>query len=735
MSADQVQVLDAMFAEAVRAMAPLGSAAQSWRGALGADQALAIFESQVLSRHLDFAARILRARGHGFYTISSAGHEGNAAVAAVLRRSDPALLHYRSGAFFLHRARKAGNLHEQAARDVLLGTLASRDESIAGGRHKVFGSRELNVPPQTSTIASHLPKAVGMAFAHERARRLGVPVGLPDDAIVMCSFGDASANHSTAVGAINTACRSAYMRMPTPILFVCEDNGLGISVRTPSGWIAETYRERANLAYFAGDGCELMSAYAASAAAVDHVRTTRRPAFLHLSVVRFMGHAGSDVELAYRSPGEIRADHARDPIIATARLLVESGALSAGAVIERYEAARARVDALATEALGRPQLADAADVMAPISVRRPDAVAIEAVRVAVPAARAALWADKLPEAEGGLPLVGHINRALGDLLAKYPELLVFGEDVGKKGGVYGVTRNLAARAGAARVFDTVLDEQAILGLAIGAGQLGLLPIPEIQYLAYLHNAIDQLRGEAATLSFFSQGQFLNPMVIRIAAYGYQKGFGGHFHNDNAIAALRDIPGLVVASPSRGDDAAAMLRTCVAAARTDGTVCVFLEPIALYSTRDVYEDGDGLYAMPYATDTHAPIGSPRLHGNGSDLLIVSFANGVHMSLRAAANLEREHGVSCTVLDLRWLSPLPVEALVREARAAKAVLVVDETRASGGVSEGVLAALVDAGYRGALARVAARDSFIPLGDAASLVLVQQADIERAAVALRG
>ena len=160
-------------------------------------------------------------------------------------------------------------------------------------------------------------------------------------------------------------------------------------------------------------------------------------------------------------------------------------------------------------------------------------------------------------------------------------MLVFGEDVGAKGGVYGVTRGLRRAFGGLRVFDTLLDEQSILGTALGSGLAGMLPIPEIQYLAYLHNAADQLRGEAATLGFFSDGRFRNPMVVRIAGYGYQKGFGGHFHNDNSVAALRDIPGLVVASPSRPEDAAAMLRTCVAAAREDGRVCAFLEPIALY----------------------------------------------------------------------------------------------------------------------------------------------------------
>jgi 2-oxoisovalerate dehydrogenase E1 component len=102
--------------------------------------------------------------------------------------------------------------------------------------------------------------------------------------------------------------------------------------------------------------------------------------------------------------------------------------------------------------------------------------------------------------------------------------------------------------------DTLLDEQSILGLGLGAGLSGLLPVPEIQYLAYLHNAEDQLRGEAASMQFFSAGQYRNPMVVRVAGLAYQKGFGGHFHNDNAVGVLRDIPGLVVAVPSRAEDA-------------------------------------------------------------------------------------------------------------------------------------------------------------------------------------
>ncbi|HEU4734105.1 MAG TPA: thiamine pyrophosphate-dependent enzyme [Kofleriaceae bacterium] len=701
---------------------------------LTARAAIDLFDAQIASRHLDFAARALRARGEGFYTIGSSGHEGNAAVAAASRPTDPGFLHYRSGAFFVARARQVAG--QVPLLDVLLGLCASVDDPIAGGRHKVFGSHPLAIPPQTSTIASQLPKAVGAAVALDRAARLGIAPATPPDAIVICTFGDASANHSTACGAINTAAWTAFQHLPVPILFVCEDNGIGISVRTPAGWIASNHGSRPGIRYVYADGLDLSHAHDAACEAVDHVRTTRRPAFLHLRTVRLLGHAGSDVEQTYRPLAEIEADEAADPVLATARLLVESGARTVAQVRWQYEDVRARVAALADEAARRPRLSSAAEVVAPLAPRDPEVIADEAARPAPAEARAAFWDGKLPEHERPAHLAVHINRALGDLLAKYPELIVFGEDVARKGGVYNVTAELSRRAGVGKVFNTLLDEQSILGLAIGAGHLGLLPVPEIQYLAYLHNAEDQLRGEAASLQFFSTGKFKNPMVVRIAGYGYQKGFGGHFHNDNSVAVLRDIPGIVIASPARGDDAAAMLRTCVAAARTAGAVCVFLEPIALYMTRDLHEPNDGLWTQVYdAGGPAVPIGAARTHGAGKDLLIVTFANGLWMSLRVARRLEREHGLACRVLDLRWLAPLPALDVLREAEAVGRVLIVDETRRTGGVSEAVITALVDRGFGGPIARVASVDSYIPLGAAANLVLVSEADIERAALGLCG
>ncbi len=729
------EAVDAGFADAVAAFRP--GRRRGWRdpvrdGArLTVERCLELYDAQLKSRHLDLAARELRSAGRGFYTIGSAGHEGNAAVAAALRPTDPALLHYRSGAFYVERARQAGAGNPLL--DVLLGVCAAVDEPIAGGRHKVFGHPDLAVVPQTSTIASHLPRAMGVGFAIERALRLGVGTHWSPDAIVVCSFGDASVNHSTATGALNAAAYCAYSRLPMPVLFVCEDNGIGISVGTPPGWIAASYGDRPGMRYDAADGCDLAAAYDASVRTAEWVRRHRAPAFLHLSMVRFLGHAGSDVESAYRRPVDVARDLVRDPLVATARLLVEAGACTPAEIVDRYGAVRDEVSAVARDAGSRRTLGSAPEVMEPIAPRRPDRVAAEAGQAGEENERRAFFGGRLPEDEGPLTLAATINRALGDLLVARPEALVFGEDVAVKGGVYGVTRGLARAAGSARVFDTLLDEQSVLGLALGAGLSGLLPVPEIQYLAYLHNAEDQLRGEAASLQFFSQGRFRNPMVVRIAGLGYQKGFGGHFHNDNAVAVLRDVPGLVVAVPARPDDAAAMLRTCAAAATVDGTVAVLLEPIALYHTRDLHADGDGAWLAPYAGPNrwpaaHVAIGSGRTYGDGTDVTIVTFANGVYMSLRVARRLA-DAGIGCRVLDLRWLAPLPVADLLREARVTGRVLVVDETRTSGGVSEGVLAALADSGYGGVVGRVASADSFIPLGEAALHVLVSEDGIEKA------
>ena len=719
-----------------------------------------LFDAQLASRHLDLAARWLRSFDEGFYTIGSSGHEGNAAVAAAVNHTDPALLHYRSGAFYCARAGQVPGTDPM--RDVLRGLVASVHEPIAGGRHKVFGNAELNVIPTTSTIASHLPRAVGLAYAVETAREAGggrrdegsdrpedgaeatddadpgSRAQFARDAIVVCSFGDATVNHATATAAFNAAGWFDHRGQKLPLLFVCEDNGLGISVASPEGWVDATLRARPGLRFFEADGCDLAAAYDAAVEAATFVRAERRPAVLRLSMIRLMGHAGADAEVGYRTQAQISADLARDPIVATARLLVGAGVATPAELVARYDEVGWEVRRIAEEVLAEPKLGSADEITAPLAPRRPVRVAraigaaAQTLEVAGEERARGNSGGKLPEQAGGLTLAQTINATLADSLIAGPRAVVFGEDVAVKGGVYGVTKGLRDRFGAGRVFDTLLDETSIIGLGLGAGLGGLLPVPEIQYLAYLHNAADQLRGEAATMQFFSNGAYRNPLVLRIAGLGYQQGFGGHFHNDNAVAALRDIPGLVIAVPARAEDAGPMLRTCLAAALVDGSVCVFLEPIALYHTKDLYEDGDGLWLGDYDppaewTTRHVPIGRARVYqGSSDDVTIITFGNGVRLSLRAAARLAEDEGIGCRVLDLRWIGPLPVADIIRESAATGRVLVVDETRRSGGVGEGVIAALVDAGYVGVARRVAAVDSFIPLGPAARHVLVSEDQI---------
>ena len=743
---NRAEIVDQNFIEFVREWprrehrAPAADAPVLPGSALDAQGFRELFESQLISRHLDLMARVLRVQNKVFYTIGSSGHEGNAMLARLTRHTDPAFLHYRSGAFMAERFRKLPGM--DPVMDSALSFAASKDDPASGGRHKVWGSKPLWVLPQTSTIASHLPKALGTAVAIEQARRIGHALPIPGDSIVICSFGDASANHATAQTAFNAAAWTTYQKLPAPVLFVCEDNGIGISVKTPADWIRASFSGRRDLDYFYADGLDLAAGYADVARAVEHCRRTRRPTFLHLRTTRVMGHAGTDFEIEWRSVEELVAVEAGDPLLRSAAIALESGLYTPEQLLEQYEATRTRCFAAAEEADRRPRLETLAEVMAPLAPYTPDAVKAEAERADFGERRLAVFGgpDKLPETLPPRHLALQINAALHDLLAQYPEALLFGEDVAQKGGVYTVTKGLHKAFSGRRVFNTLLDETTILGLAQGYANMGMLPIPEIQYLAYFHNACDQIRGEAASLQFFSNDQYRNPMLVRIAGLGYQRGFGGHFHNDNSITALRDTPGLVVGCPSRGDDAARMLRTMMALAKVDGRVCVFLEPIALYMAKDLHEAGDGQWQFAYPAPGQAmPLGEGRVYlpesgGEGNDLLIITYGNGVPMSLRAARRIERQRGWKIRVLDLRWLVPLDEAYIAAQAKGAKRILIVDEGRHSAGVGEGVITALVEAGLGATpLARVVGADTYTPLAGAAFLVLPGEHDIVAAADAL--
>ncbi len=733
MSINRAEIVDKNFTKAVsQGNLPLAQRHVTLNASgLRADELVDLFESQIVSRHLDFTARLLKARNESYYTIGSAGHEGNAVFGKAFRLDDMAFLHYRSGALFIQRSKQLPG--STPAYDILLSLCASSEDPIAQGRHKVFGSVPLFVPPQTSTIASHLPKAVGMALSIRKARDLGIKAKVPHDSVVVCNFGDASYNHASAQTAFNAAGWAAFQNVPVPIVFICEDNGIGISVPTPRGWIEKAALARTSIKYLHCDGKNLLDSFRVAQEAERYTRQTRKPCFIHMTTVRLLGHAGSDIESLYNAMTLIEAAEADDPLLHSARLVLENGILSKEEVLNLYETTRQRINRAGEYAISRPRFTTSSDVMK--SIIAPRVKQRREIEPATETQREALFGSDWRYFAKPQHMAKLINWALADLMMTRKNVILFGEDIAGKGGVYNVTAGLLQKFGARRIFNTLLDETSILGMAIGAAHNGFIPIPEIQFLAYVHNAEDQLRGEAATLSFFSSGQYTNPMVLRIAGLAYQKGFGGHFHNDNSLAVFRDMPGVVIACPSNGGDAARMLRGSVRAAEEEGRVVVFIEPIALYMTKDLHDTGDNGWCFNYPDPKEeiAP-GEFAVFGDGTDLAIITYGNGYYLSRQAEKILKEQHGMNIRMIDLRWLAPIDYQRLAEIVKDCRRILIVDECRKTGSLSEALVTALVEhLEILPKIARVTAEDCYIPLGKAYDVLLPTRDKIVESALLL--
>ena len=332
------------------------------------------------------------------------------------------------------------------------------------------------------------------------------------------------------------------------MLFVCEDNQTGISVPTPEGWIEATFANQPHLHYRRAGG-ELDEIWDTVAEAIHLVRAAREPLFLHLDVVRLWGHAGSDAEQVYRPPTRSRPSSGRTRSSAT-RAAWRRPEPPTDQLHPRRRRPRTRVGCR-RGGDHRPRLSTTRGHRS--AGPTPDRWRLGSRAGARRRSTGDPFFGTLPETATqptARTLAGHINAALTDELARRPELLVFGEDVGAQGRrVQRDPRPPEAVRGGTRLRHPArrdLDPRH----RTGRGPRRPAPHPEIQYLAYIHNALDQIRGEAATLQFFSSGQFRNPMVVRSLGLAYQKGFGGHFHNDNSVGALRDIPGVILAVPSR-----------------------------------------------------------------------------------------------------------------------------------------------------------------------------------------
>ncbi|MBI3789697.1 MAG: pyruvate dehydrogenase [Gemmatimonadetes bacterium] len=462
-----------------------------------------------------------------------------------------------------------------------------------------------------------------------------------------------------------------------PMLFYIEDNGLGISVsgqmQTPGGNIAKNLASFANLMIRDGDGCDPAQAARLLREGVTHVRSGAGPALVRLTVPRLSSHSGPDNQKGYRTPAEIAADEQRDPLPRLRDFMVPS-LMSA----KEWDALRAEVTATveagveAARARANPDPDKIKRFVVEEQFEEGDTVAMGGLPDAV---LASLPSVTVPSDEG--PMVRFadaIRRTLDQELARNPRLVVFGEDVGKKGGVHLVTEGLQKKHGAERVFDTSLSEEGIIGRAAGMGIAGLMPVAEIQFRKYADPAMEQLNN-AGTVRWRTANRFCSPMVVRMPG-GFGKDVGDPWHSVSNEVMYAHAIGWQVVMPSNAADAVGLLR----AAMRSRNPTVFFEHRALLMTSDGSSKwpGDG-YVVP--------IGKAAVLKEGTDLTLVTWGAMVHRCLEAAA----QFGDRVEVIDLRSVFPWDKAAVLASVRKTARALIVHEDAMTAGFGAEIAAVL--------------------------------------------
>jgi 2-oxoisovalerate dehydrogenase E1 component len=464
------------------------------------------------------------------------------------------------------------------------------------------------------------------------------------------------------------------------LLFYIEDNGLGISVRggmqTPGGNIAANLASFANLLIRDGDGTDPGQAAALIDEVVAHVREGNGPALVRLTVPRLSSHSGPDNQKGYRSEAEIAQDWERDPVPKLKSYLVPSAFSEAEwTVLEREVERDVRTGLTAARARGGPD---------PSLVRRFVYAEADEARPAIGGMpndeRQRLGGDTTPKESGDqLRFAEAVRRTLDHELSVNPRLLVFGEDVGVKGGVHLVTEGLQRKHGVARVFDTSLSEEGIIGRAVGMAISGLVPVAEIQFRKYADPAAEQLNN-CGTLRWRTANRFCAPIVVRMPG-GFGKDVGDPWHSLSAEVLWAHAIGWQVAMPSNSADAVGLLR----AAMRSPNPTIFFEHRSLLMT----SDGSARYP---GDDYVIPLGSARVVREGSDLTLVTWGAMVHRCVEAAA----ASGGSIEVIDLRTIAPWDREAVLSSVRKTGRCLVVHEDT-------------MTAGFGAEVAAVVAREAF--------------------------
>ncbi len=453
-----------------------------------------------------------------------------------------------------------------------------------------------------------------------------------------------------------------------PMLFYIEDNGLGISVKgdmqTPGGNIATNLASFGNLFLRDGDGCDPAQAALLIAACVDHVRSGAGPALVHLTVPRLSSHSGPDNQRGYRTDAEITADAARDPLPKLRSQLVP--ALMSEAEWGSLEREVARdVEAGVTVARAR-SVPDPSTVKRFIYAEEPREGDARAFGGLSDDERATLGGSAEPAADGEMMRFAEaVRRTLASELQANPKLVVFGEDVGRKGGVHLVTEGLQKRFGAERVFDTSLSEEGIIGRAVGMALSGLVPVAEIQFRKYADPAHEQLNN-TGTMRWRTANQFAAPIVVRMPG-GFGKDVGDPWHSISGEVTWAHALGWQVAMPSNAADAVGLLR----AAMRSRNPTIFFEHRSLLMT----SDGSARYP---GDEYVLPFGRANRLREGEGVTVVTWGAMVHRCIDAADRFSGD----VTLLDLRTIAPWDCEAVLESVcRTGRCLIVHEDTQTAG------------------------------------------------------
>lgn len=593
--------------------------------------------------------------------------------------------------------------------------LASRLDHPRDAASAYYRSRPLLLALGLS-IEDGFASPLGRSGGFSDGRDIGVVCNLPNDngPIVLPMSGDVGSQYTPAAGwaqaityhrdvlrdrswrgAIATvlggegsvatngfwSCLTIATTLNLPLLFYIEDNGLGISVRggmqTPGGNIAANLASFSNLFIRDGDGTDPGTAAALVGEVVAHVRGENGPALLRLTVPRLSSHSGPDNQKGYRSDAEIAHDWERDPVPKLKRYLVP-GVLSESewAALERQVERDVQIGLSAARARPAPDPSRVKQFV----YAEPNAGGRPALGGMPQATKQALAGQPAPTESGELLRFAEaVRRTLDSELSANPRLLVFGEDVGVKGGVHLVTEGLQRKHGVARVFDTSLSEEGIVGRAVGLAIAGLVPVAEIQFRKYADPAAEQLNN-CGTLRWRTANRFCAPIVVRMPG-GFGKDVGDPWHSLSAEVLWAHAIGWQVAMPSNAADAVGLLRSAMRSPN----------PTIFFEHRSLLMTSDGSARYP-GDDYVIPLGEARVIRVGSDLTVVTWGAMVH---RCADALQSADG-SIELIDLRTIAPWDRSAVLASVRKTGRCLIVHEDT-------------MTAGFGAEIAAVIAREAF--------------------------